>query len=249
MLGQEHQTQGLPGVVLAQDQVSVLGSFSGSPVQLYQPARGSHELFGEARENAFQIPLDGTAPWQIWEWTGLADSERHKASSPSQRMAFSAELWLFVLILLLGWNCLLKARQAFVPKVLPSPSASQARRLVLPALGTQTEIGQGYSIPLEVMPWVTSGKVEEKNFGWCLILTLQLCSEFSKKLLFNQTPCSLIQANFSWENRFHEATKWHCCPLRVDLREGTELLLQSCKPGCSLCYWSKAVRPSTSSFQ
>lgn len=24
---------------------------------------------------------------------------------------------------------------------------------------------------------------------------------------------------FSWENRFHEATKWHCCILREDLRE------------------------------
>lgn len=34
-LGQEHQTQGLPGVVLAQKQVSLLGSFSGNPVQLY----------------------------------------------------------------------------------------------------------------------------------------------------------------------------------------------------------------------
>lgn len=70
------------------------------------------------------------------------------------------------------------------------------------------------------MPCVTPGKNEDKRFGWCLILTLQLCSEFSKKLLFNQTPRPLIQATFSWENRFHEATKWHCCPVRVDLREG-----------------------------
>lgn len=55
--------------------------------------------------------------------------------------------------------------------------------------------------------------------GFLLYHNVTVCSGFS-----SEVPCSLTQAFFSWEDSFHEATKWHCCPVTVALRESGRML-------------------------
>lgn len=119
----------------------------------------------------------------------------------------------------------LKARWAVVSKAQPCLSDTEDSYniiLMVSALGIHPRTEH---IPLEGLPYMRAGKEEAGKCEWCLFLLILQhfwggCTFPTKNCIF-RTPqwaaqftwinSLLTQTYFSWENSFHEATKWHCC--------------------------------------
>lgn len=119
----------------------------------------------------------------------------------------------------------LKVRWAVVSKAQPCLSDTEDSYNIIVMVSALGIHPRTEHIPLKGLPYMRAGKEEAGKCEWCLFLLILQhfwggCTFPTKNCIF-RTPqwtaqftwinSLLTQTYFSWENSFHEATKWHCC--------------------------------------